>query len=179
MIVKSELSKKYAQAYYHVYSSSLQPSSIHALEKASNFLSHSKEILFLLGYGSLNSQEVRRCIQLFIQRFALPETIEKIFILLFEHTRIFLLESVLHDICCIYKKEHNEIDVALTSAHNLTAEQIADFKDFFTLYSKSNVTLHVVHDPSLIAGVRMQSEMWLWENSVAKKIRALKQNVLL
>ena len=47
MIVKSELSKKYAQAYYHVYSEDIKLSSMQSLLEASNFLSHSKEILFL------------------------------------------------------------------------------------------------------------------------------------
>ena len=179
MIVKSELSKKYAQAYYNAYSHSVEPSSIQALLQASNFLSHSKEILFLLGYGVLDSQEVKRCMQLFIQRFSLPQTIEKICMLLLAHNRIFLLESVLHDICCIYKKEHNEIDVTVSTAHQLLPEQIVELTEFFASYSKGKVFMNVVHDPSLIAGIRMQSETWLWEDSVAKKIRALKQNVLL
>ena len=99
--------------------------------------------------------------------------------LLFAHNRIFLLESVLHDICCIYKHEHNEIDVMLSTAHEILPEQVAALTEFFTSNSKGNVTMHVVRDPSLIAGVRMQSETWLWEDSVAKKLRALKQNVLL
>lgn len=179
MIVKSELSKKYAQAYYAVYSENIEPSSIQALQQASNFLSHSKEILFLLGYGALDSQEVKRCIQLFIQRFALPQTIEKICMLLLAHNRIFLLEPVLHDICCIYKHEHNEIDVTVSTSHQLLPEQLVELTEFFTSYSKGKVVMHVKHDPSLIAGVRMQSETWLWEDSVAKKLRALKQNVLL
>lgn len=179
MIVKSELSKKYAQAYYHMYAGSIQKSSIQSLQQASNFLEHSKEILFLLGYGALNSQDVTRCIQLFIQRFALPETIEKICMLLLQHNRIFLLEMVLHDICCIYKQEQKEIDVTLSTAHELSPEQIASLTDFFISYSEGRVSVDVVRDPSLIAGVRMQSETWLWEDSVAKKLRALQQNVLL
>ncbi len=179
MIVKSEFSKKYAQAYYNVYAESVEPSSIQLLQNASHFLSHSKEILFLLGYGVLDSQEVKRCIQLFIQKFQLPQTIEKICMLLLTHNRIFLLGFVLHDICCIYKKEHNEIDVTLFTAQELLPEQLVELTDFFTLYSKGKVSMNVVQDSSLIAGVRMQSETWLWEDSVAKKLRALKQNVLL
>ena len=179
MIVKSEFSKKYAQAYFNVYSESVEPSSIQALQNAAHFLSHSKQILFLLGYGTLGSQEVKRCIQLFIQKFELPQTIEKICMLLLEHNRIFLLGLVLHDICCIYKQEHNEIDVTLSTAHELLPEQIVELTKFFTAYSKGNVAMEVVQDTSLIAGIRMQSETWLWEDSVAKKLRALKQNVLL
>lgn len=179
MIVKSELSKRYAQAYFNAYSPTIQSSSLQALQSASHFLSHSKEILFLIGYGMLESQEVERCVQLFIQRFALPQTIEKICMLLLAHNRIFLLGSVLHDICCIHKEKNNEIDVTVSTAHEVSSEQIEFLKKFFTYYSKATVTMSVVHDASLIAGIRMQSDMWLWEDSVAKKLRVLQQNVLL
>lgn len=179
MIVKSELSKKYAQAYFHLYSESIQQSSLQSLQDASHFLSHSKEILFLLGYGTLESQEVARCVQLFIQRFNLPHTIEKLCMLLLAHSRIFLLGFVLHDICCIYKEKNNEIDVTVSTAHELSHEQLELLKEFFTFYSKAHVFMNVQRDPSLIAGIRMESETWLWEDSVAKKLRALQQNVLL
>jgi F0F1-type ATP synthase delta subunit len=41
---------------------------------------------------------------------------------------------------------------------------------------RSTVRQHV--DPSLIAGVRLQSDYFLWEHSIAKQLRDLKRNVL-
>jgi ATP synthase F1 delta subunit len=179
MIIKSELSKKYAQAYFNLYVDSIKPSSVQSLQDAADFLSHSKELLFLLDYGALNSQEVDRCIQLFINKFQLPVFIEKLFMLLLEQNRIFLIGLVLHDICCLYKQHHNELDVTLSSVQELSPEQIEMLSDFFAFYSQSKINLTVVQDKSLIAGIRMQSEVWLWEDSVAKVLRTLKQNVLL
>ncbi len=69
--------------------------------------------------------------------------------------------------------------MTIQSAMPLTESEIIKFETFFQKLSGKRVISRVQVEESLIAGVRMQSDIFLWEHSVAARLRKLHQNMLI
>jgi len=170
--------KKYAQAWYTLFGKELSFTSIQNMQKAVAFLTTSKQLLFLLNYAVQEPAQVDHCIALLCQKFELPQSLRFLFILLLQHDRIEFLLKIIEDIIALYKLEHSMIDVQIKTAHSASQDEIIMLTQFFEKRSGMKALVTHIQDSSLIAGVRIESELWLWEASVQKQLRILKQNTL-
>jgi ATP synthase F1 delta subunit len=173
-----DIIKKYALAWYTLFGKELTFASIQNMQKAVAFLTTSKQLLFLLNYAVQEPAQVDHCIDMLCQEFELPRSLRSLFILLLQHDRIEFLLKIIEDIVALYKLEHSMIDVQIMTAHSASEEEISMLTAFFEKKSGMKALMTYTQDSSLIAGVRIESELWLWEASVKKQLRMLKHNTL-
>lgn len=169
--------KKYAKAYVQEYGDRLTLQDIEHMKSVIRFCRKYHNFMSLVSL--LTSKQVQRheLIDNMFEHFFLPDTLKKLIDLLVARKKLFLFSSVLQDICCLYLKLHNLLEVTIYTATELTPEEQQKFEQFFMKLSNQKIMSHVVKDETLIAGVRMQSDILLWEHSIAARIRLLSMQV--
>ena len=115
---------------------------------------------------------------LLVEKFSLDQPYTKLLTLLLKHGRITLLTSVLKYLlkCCVqYKKEEN---FTITSSHDLSSEEKQKVHAFIQAKTKNTITSSFSVDPTLICGIKLQSDKHIWERSITKKLRIIQQYVM-
>jgi F0F1-type ATP synthase delta subunit len=96
--------------------------------------------------------------------------------LLVNGKRLVLIRSVLRAMCWLYQK-HNALDLcAITSSHQVSDEQLDKLNLFLERASAKTVIYTHRVDRSLIAGIRARGTTFIWEDSVAKRLRLIEQS---
>ena len=175
---QSDLAKKYARAYLHTLGSQHSLDDFLSMWRASQFLSEHHSLLFYLSLSMIHESDKKRFIDLFFDKFHLFASLKELFYLLLKNKHIFLAADVLRDIYGLYKKEHNIAELHVSSSHDLTDIQLQEIQNFFTKLSRQEVVLRHTVNPLLIAGIRMQTENFLWESSIAQQLRKIKQELV-
>ena len=110
-----------------------------------------------------------------IDYFSLPHNFAAIILLLIEHNRSFYIPDVLLWVAQLYKNEINNVEFSIQTAQEINDTHIESIKQFLGhLINKKIIGIPSV-DTSLIAGIRLQSNEYLWEYSIRKQIRALQE----
>lgn len=175
---RQDVCKKYAVAYIHVFKEDIDSSVLDALQRAFDFLSKHKNMLFLLSLYETTTEEKKRIITKFITTFKLPDSIHRLMDLLLQNKDICILTDVLRDVYCFSKKEFGVEDLKISSSCLLSESDQETLKQFFVTLSHKTCRITVEQDAELIAGIRMQSDTLLWENSVAKNMKKLRFDLL-
>lgn len=174
IISQNPLAKKYATAYLNVHEDALTDPDIKAISAAYTFLKTHHTFIHLLCVISFDKKEMIRVCERLIHDFALPETMSFLMVLLVKHKHICYLKEILQDIYCLYKVRKNIVKLEIKTADHIDAQAVYAFEQFFAHESGKKIESIVSIDRSLIAGVRLQSEFFLWEYSVASQLRAFK-----
>jgi len=174
---QSDLAKKYARAYLHVFGNQHTLDDFLSMWRASQFLSEHHSLLFYLSLSIIHESDKKRFIDLFFDKFHLFNSLKQLFYLLLKNKQIFLAADVLRDIYGLYKTEHNIAELRVVSSHDLTDIQLQEIESFFVKLSGQHVVLRHTVNPLLIAGIRMQTEKFLWESSIAQQLRKIKQEL--
>lgn len=175
---QSDVAKKYAHAYLNVFGEDHSFQDFCSMWRAAQFLSEHHSLLFYLSLPMIHEIDKKRFIDLFFEKFHLFDSLKKLFYLLLKNKQIFLAGDTLRDIYGLYKIKHKISDLQVTSSSDLLEEEIEEIKQFFIKLSGQQVVVHYSINPSLIAGVRLQSEYFLWEYSIAQQLQKLKQELI-
>jgi F-type H+-transporting ATPase subunit delta len=171
--VDKNVAKKYAQAFMTVFPKSCTFNDIKKIELAYNFLQTHKRTLFFLQLPQFDEERKKSMVADLIDYFSLPHDFAAIILLLIKHNRSFYIPDVLRWITQLYKDQIQNIEFSIKSAHDLTDKQVESIKLFLEhLVTKKIIGIPSV-DTSLIAGLRLQSNDYLWEYSIRKQIKAL------
>jgi ATP synthase F1 delta subunit len=173
------VAKKYATAYLNVYEDELTGADVHAMLVAYTFFKSHHEFMHLLCAVSIDKAETILVFTKLINDFALPKSLNMLMVLLVKHKRVCYLKEVLQDIYCLYKMRKNILELEIKTADSIDAHTAQAFQMFFAQESGKKIESKVSVDRSLIAGVRLQSEFFLWEYSVASRVRALRHKLVI
>lgn len=172
--VDKNIAKKYAQAFMVVFPKSFTLHDIKKIESARVFLQTHQRTLFFLQLPQFDAERKKSMVADLIDYFSLPHDFAAMILLLIEHNRASYIPRVLYWMIQLYLSRIDALAFSISSAHNLDSHHIASMEKFLeTLLHKKIIGTPSV-DPSLIAGVRLQSNDYLWEYSVRKQIRSLK-----
>ncbi len=178
-ISQSPIARKYAQAYLHVFGQQHTFQDFCSLWRASQFLSEHHSLLFYLSLPMIKDEDKKRFIDLFFEKFHLFDSLKQLFYLLLKNKHIFLTIDVLQDIYSLYKMDHKISELKIMSSSDLSEEKIREIKDFFMQKTGlEHIVIRYSVNPALIAGLRLQSETYLWEYSIAKQLQKLKQDLI-
>ena len=175
---QSDLSKKYAKAYLNIFEKQHDLQDFHSMWRAAQFLSEHHNLLFYLSLSMVDDESKKRFIDLFFEKFNLFDSLKKLFYLLLKNKNIFITADVLRDIYNLYKKRNNLADLQVISSVELSSSELNEIKQFFENLSNKEVVVRQHVNPSLIAGIRLQTNTLLWEHSIAKQLRELKQKLV-
>jgi F-type H+-transporting ATPase subunit delta len=173
---QSVVSKKYAQAFLNVYQDQLTLDQIQNFKIVIEFCRQHHNFL------SIISQLVGRqkCFEALLdemhEHFALPESIKKLIQILIKNKKISIFAQVLQDIYCLYMLRKNIVELTIKTAIPLDQEERKKIEHFFSKLSKKTIISNLEIDESLIAGIRLESDLFLWEHSIKSQLNSLQKN---
>jgi ATP synthase F1 delta subunit len=171
--IDRNISQKYAKAFMALFPKSVTFADIGKIKIAQQFLQKHKQALLFLQLPQFNHTTKKSMIADLISHFSLPEQLSAIMLLLVKHNRSFYIPDVLFCINQLYKQQTNSMIFSFKSAHTLGEQQIDTIKRFLEKLVHKNIIAEPSLDRSLIAGLRLQSNEYLWEYSVRKHLQSL------
>lgn len=177
IISQSSSSKKYATAYLNLYQNDIHMTDIQNICRSVVFLKRNRNFMLLAcAVGTKKEEKISIVDKLFVH-FSLHDSFKKLVRLLIKNNQLCLLPVILQDVCCLYKTRKNILELEIQSAEQLDQQAAQEFEAFFAQRSNMDIVSHVKVDTSLIAGVRLQSSLFLWEYSVASQLRTLRHKL--
>lgn len=165
----------YAKAFLNIYDADLTRESINAIEEAAHFLHEHRRALFLLKVPIMDEVVKKRGMKELSDRFALPQSVERLFALLLEHSRASLLADVFLAIVYYYNKRHHHEKVVISSSAKLTDKQKKQIIAFADKRFSGTKNYVFKLDASLIAGIKIMSDTVMWESSIDNYLRECTQ----
>jgi ATP synthase F1 delta subunit len=168
--VRYLLAKKYAVAFINIFSDQVTEQLCTKIVAVRNLLRERHELLYIVSLPQVSDDTKKRALQLI-----LPEELFKTLIMLIiKHKRILLLPEILDQIIMEYRKKNNIEHFIITSSHQLPLESLDVLVQFLAVHTHHVVTYDHIIDTSLIAGIRMQSDIHLWEYSIQKQLQHIR-----
>lgn len=167
------LATRYAQAYLNVFGKSIIHEQIIALENASISLERNKRLLFFWRLSAIDPLVKALSVERIDQKYHLGDSIKKLCYLLLEHNRLGLLPAVLEHIVRIYRKKEGVEYCSIITAQPILQDVVKQLARYVEKKVKKKIIPLQVVDPTLIAGIRLQGQEFLWEHSVRKSLRSL------
>jgi ATP synthase F1 delta subunit len=175
------LAQKYAQAYMNIFGNKFTSDKENKLMAFVAAYKQNPAKFFYLGLHSLAPAVKTNLIGQEMQKFGLTQPLQPLIALLAQQGRLGLLVDVFQALVVLYKKMHGIIDVTVKSAQPLDESSLDVIRKF--LMERTGKQVHMIPciDPSLIAGVRLQGDDFVWEYSIAKQLQTFAvqvQNVM-
>ena len=109
-----------------------------------------------------------------IDHYKLPSFFEKLITLLVHDKRAPLMSRVLKELVALYRKKHTIVFFEITSSHGLTHEQLDNIEQFLARKTGCDIIYKYEVDTTLIAGLRLQSDAFVWEYSIRKQLENMR-----
>ena len=173
------LAVRYAEAFLNVQQHPFPDDMCQALGKAVQYYRSMSFLLFYLQMPIFTEENKQSVLTLVRRFYKLPESLEKLDVLLLTQGRIALVPLGYAELIRQSYIRAGYITCTVTTAIPLSHAQQEACRQFVMHLTEKRplITWHV--DPSLIAGVRFQSESWVWENSLDARLRALANTLLI
>lgn len=175
---QQRIARRYAQAYCNVFGDDITPDSLERLVQLVDFLSTQKRILFFFRLPTLDHRIKEQGIATLCERYQLPESFKRLGALLVEHKRAFLLANVSNAIVREYNRRQKRERFTITSYPELQQSQKSIILASLAAQTGSTVEGTFTVDEKLIAGIRMRSDVHMWESSLAQQIRCLQLSLM-
>ena len=175
---QSLVAKQYAKAYLIEFEDLLTSTDIDNMKSAIRFFRRHHNFMSLVSLMTKLHERKHVMIDEIFSHFSLHDSLKKLVEILLRHKRLLYFAQVLQDICSLWQMRSGTLEVTIRTATPLTESEIIKFESFFAKLSGKRIIRHVEIDPSLIAGVRMQSEIFLWEYSIAARLRQLRHKMI-
>jgi F0F1-type ATP synthase delta subunit len=176
---QSFVAKQYSKAYFAEFGTQLKIEDIEHIKSAIRFFRRHHNFMSLVNLLHDSNKSSNVIIEELFDHFLLPITLKKLIEVLIFHKRLVFFSQVLQDICCLYFLKNNILEVTITTATELEDHEREQFEKFFIKLSGKSIKSNVVLDQSLIAGIRMQSDLFLWQYSIAHRLQNLRQKMLI
>lgn len=163
------LSRKYATAFLNLFIDEITIKDYCALVDLLTYLKNQPELCSVFKLPRVDEAK-REAIDCMMKEFRLTPSFKKLMQLLLQDQRLFLLPDVLQYVQHLYKERRGIMEFEVRSSHALKNEQLETIKFFLSAMTGNHILCkHTVHK-ELIAGIRLQSDILLWERSVARRL---------
>ncbi|MFC1894653.1 ATP synthase F1 subunit delta [Candidatus Dependentiae bacterium] len=169
------IAKKYALAFLNNFFGQLSDEDIDKLIYLQNFLKKNKLFYVYLRIPSLSGDIKQKAIDRLIKSFDLGEPSLRLIVLLLKEGRIEILDKVLSKIVMLYRFRKKIKLFNVASSHELSLNQQEKVIKFLKNMANGRVIAKFIVDKKLISGLRIQSDNFLWERSIAKQLRDVKR----
>jgi F0F1-type ATP synthase delta subunit len=170
----AHLAARYARAWSTTFSDQLSEDDLHHFSEAITYLEHHPDIYFMLQLLVIADSVKEQALHMLGELYALPQGYTQLCELLILHKRTFLLELILKKMVELEWEKKNIEWFTISSACPLSSDQQSQCRSFLATMCKKQIRCTYVLSPHLIAGVRMQSNHFLWEHSINKQIQMIR-----
>lgn len=174
----SVVSKKYAQAYLQEYQNSLTLEQIQNFRLVIQFCRQHNNFLSVISVLVGRQPGFEALLDEMCYHFSLPSSMSKLIKILIEHNKVHMFAQIVQDIYCLYMVNHNIQEMTMITAEPLEEDQKQKFEEFFTKLSGKKIISTAMIDEGLIAGIRMQTDHFLWEYSIKSRMAQISRKLL-
>lgn len=165
---------RYAQAFLNRFQRDITVHNVAALENVVRFLQENRSVIALAKIPGLLASQQQMLMKQCLDRFALYPLLNPLVTLLIAHKRISYITEIIRVIIARYKRQQGITEFTIASSHLLDGDSQASIVHFLEKQTGNQIQGSFVLDTGLIAGIRMRSEEFLWEYSIAKQLRQIK-----
>ena len=134
------------------------------------------ELSKILAHPSIPRVKKKEIIQTAFES-ELDTTVFRFLLVLYEHNELSHLDKISDSYEECYRKKHRIEIVKVTSASKLDEDQLSRLKEMLEKKMNKTLELEVQVDPSLIAGIKVQANDLVMDNTVIAKIDAMKDAI--
>lgn len=179
MISHKILARKYARAFLNLYFDALSDQHVAALTHLQETLNKNRGILCYLSLPGLTIQTQQEFLSRLCENFALPPFFLRLIVVLVERNNVELLPGVVLAIMKEFWRRKHIIHFVVHSSHALLADEQSAVVEFLTKKTGAAVVLAAFFvDESLICGIKMRSDGYIFEHSVARELKKFEQLLL-
>lgn len=171
------LAKKYATAYLAIFYDKLSIDLINRLHNAAQFFSN-QPITFFLKLPFIDDQTKKNSLLSWVNHYQLPDSLEKLIDLLLAHKRTFLLPEIIPLIIKYYYHQAGIMPVTIATSHSVDTQELEKIKLFLEKETHRSIIYNHRIDKKLIAGIRINNDHYIWEDSLAKKLHQLSVSLI-
>lgn len=168
------LSRKYAKAFLNVYADAVTLQDVERVAKICVSLNQHRGLLSFFSWPVINDASKIQALKDMVTQYGLPRVLHRLIELLSEHKRLELVLQVFQAIVVEYKKRHNIASVTIASSHEMQPEDLEIVKQFLAKLTGQVIMYTYKVDKSLIAGMRVASDTFVWEHSIGKQLALMK-----
>ncbi len=178
VINRKILARKYARAFLNLYFDALSNKNIHAFTQLQAALKENPGILCFLSIPSLSEQTRQIFLSELCANFDLPDyCIQLIETLAKKNIDIFA--AVFKNIIQEFWQRKHVLHFEITSSHLLLAEEQSAVIDFLVHKTgAASIKAIFLIDSLLICGIKMRSDEYIFEHSVARELKKIEQLLL-
>lgn len=169
--------KNYATAYYNLFHAEITVATYRHFIYAADALDAAHTTLYMLTMPLIPHALKKSTITKILAPHKLPASFAKLIDLIIEKNYIMLLPAIARAIAALFQQKNTIEEFAVQTPIALDQADLSALEQFIQQQLATSVVLHSKLDTSLIAGIRLQSKNHLWERSVAKQLRAIKNLV--
>ena len=170
-------SRKYAQAFLNLFIDSITPEVYAKIIALQAYLRNHRNALIFFSLPHIPMESKLQLLDELGTQFKPSEPVKKLFETLIRHDRAQIAPEVLNKICEYYRARKNIILFDIQSSHELDKQSVALIEKFLAASTGKTITSVQHVNGNLIAGLRLQSDTFLWEYSIRKQMNELTQTV--
>ena len=179
MINRKVLARKYARAFLNLYFDALSDQHVITLANLLEALNENRGVLYYLSIPGLTEQAQQEFLSRLCANFDLPAYFHRLVAVLVERNNVELLPVIVQAIMKEFWRRKHIMHFVVHSSHVLLAAEQAVVVSFLT--QKTGAA--VVHadffvDEGLICGIKMRSDGYIFEHSVARELKNFEQSLL-
>lgn len=176
-IKRSVLARKYAEAFLNTYPEAVSRALYETLHDVVDYCGKQKVFFLILSVPTLTFAQRMDALQKQLESFNLPSEFDRLIHLLLTQHRIMLLPDIFQQIITVYEHRNNIMEFSLKCSSPLTDKQKRSLNNFISKKTGYQINSKTIVDSTLIAGLRLQSNTLLWEHSIAKQLRTIKESL--
>jgi ATP synthase F1 delta subunit len=167
------LARRYAQAYLNLFMDQISEQEYQKLQTMSEFIEAHRQTVFFLGLKSIPEQAKEDIIRNLVEKYKLPSSLIKLVTIIIQHGRAALIGKTLAQICELYRKKHHIMMFNIQSSFPLDQQTLGTVNNFLAKKTGWSIVSTTELNKRLIAGIRLQSTVYIWEYSIRKQINEL------
>ncbi len=179
MFVSSDvIAKKYASAFLNVYFSQIDDTFLKRISLLKDFFKKHRYAYVYFRISNILKHVKMQALTKIAHAFKLDKSVVRLMILLLEQDRIEILDRVLSFIILSFQERKGIEVFTVMSSHPLTKEEKLKVIKFIEFNTPKKVNAEFLVDEKLLVGLRIKSHSFLWERSIEKQLRDIRQFML-
>ena len=143
-----------------------------------NLISSSKDFSNLIKDPTNNKEDQLNALSKISEQYKINELLTKFLSFLISKRRFFYVDKILKSFVETCSVKRGELKAELTSAKDLTEEEINNIKEELTKNFSSKIKLNYKHDASLIGGLIVQVGSTMVDTSIKNKLQQIENRMI-
>jgi len=175
LLQRKSLARKYAIAFLQTYHE--QDDLFAVLDTMEELIDAHSLFFKILHFSNTSAAEKKEKLARVTKEYNLPKHLLAFLDLLIAHKVTYLISIIIRYIRTEHKKRNNLIDVFITTSHQLEGEKKQELEQTISQKIPGTLTYFYTVDERLIAGIKIKTDTYYWEETLAQRIREIENSL--